>query len=225
MTINGLYEDQLTYLWNPATRHSKLLPSSIIQGVGNTLSRVWFHPIETDYKFVRVVEVRKISKGAEVYSANKNSWREIEGVPLNLPCYSIFDVGLKGVLYWATLSCLFTFDLNTEVFVVNHFPDNVYDSISFLSNICVTSFKDSTSMIIHSTGDDSNHIISLWTIGDVYLRSDGIEERSCTEKFSVEVPPTSYWVDGYMKTDEILVRADGEIWFLYNSKGVFLSDL
>lgn len=124
------------YLWNPATGQLKDIHNYKINikfdncdvslGFG-------FDHASSDYKVVRIVRDRR--KGApsdvirvEVYSLNKNAWKEID-VELKFTVREdSFCVCVKGVLYWLTgdnyAPGLVSFNVQSEKFSPVSLPDD-----------------------------------------------------------------------------------------------------
>ncbi|XP_074354822.1 putative F-box protein At1g47790 [Apium graveolens] len=97
------------YLWNPATRQSKAIPT--FRDVHHESLGFGYDPIDDDYKVVRIVMPPSFS---EVYSANTNVWRNVPD-PIDRPLAADFDVCVNGFLCGIGEYGMMAFDLNKEV--------------------------------------------------------------------------------------------------------------
>nr|XP_017255538.1 PREDICTED: putative F-box protein At1g32420 [Daucus carota subsp. sativus] len=97
------------YLWNPATRHSKVIPT--FRDVRNDALGFGYDPVDRDYKVVRVGAPPSF---AEVYSCNTNVWSKVSD-PVDVPRNADFDVCVNGFLCGVGEHGMMVFDLNKEV--------------------------------------------------------------------------------------------------------------
>ncbi|KAK1354097.1 hypothetical protein POM88_047353 [Heracleum sosnowskyi] len=158
---------EVVHIWNPSTRRFKILPapnkrSDYYQnGIG-----FGFDSVSDDYKVLRIVmwEVipgRCSKLGAELYSANDDSWKEIE-VPIItlervLTCPASKSVYSKtGVVYLETHHGLLSFDLHNEVLGFYPYPNSKIKSTIF-------DFEGSVAAIFGSQVHD-NVVPSLWIL-------------------------------------------------------------
>lgn len=219
--IDGFTNDQFTYLWNPATKHTMVLPPTIISsfmdrdGVDVSLG-FGFDPVGNDYKVVRVLKLRGGSVRSEVYSVNESAWREVK-VPESFPNFGDSDACVKGVLFWVSHPGLVTFDLNNEVFEVHHYPEYVRETMRLEYACCVREYKGSVVLMINTRREDSSGDATLWSIDDVCLRRNNrIELGPWSRKFTLEVGPKRGIVNGYLQIGYFFVKDDGADWVLYN---------
>ncbi|XP_074352524.1 F-box/kelch-repeat protein At2g43270-like [Apium graveolens] len=109
---NIFVEHANLYLWNPATKRSKLIPPHPLYG--DDITRVslgfGFDHIDHDLKVVRFLSS---SVAPEVYSATRNSWRSIKHIPTDIPIY-LFHACLHGFLFTFKINGMMAFDLNKE---------------------------------------------------------------------------------------------------------------
>ncbi|XP_074334002.1 F-box/kelch-repeat protein At3g23880-like [Apium graveolens] len=113
-----------TYLWNPAIRQFKLVPSytielDCVELQARSYDGFGYDPIDHDYKVVRVVSWLSWSSmqrflSTEVYSANNNVWRKVPD-PIDIPLTGEFDVCVNGYLCGIGGYGVMSFDLNKEV--------------------------------------------------------------------------------------------------------------
>lgn len=114
----------------------------------------------------------------ELYSANADSWREIQVQKLSLVQRKSCEAIVNEVLYWLSMDGLglVSFDLHDEVFGLIPLPSCVQQARSFVE---VVDFKDSVAMILYSDDEGSMHRgISLWTM------DYGCGKVSWTKKFT-----------------------------------------
>ncbi|XP_074347616.1 putative F-box protein At1g50870 [Apium graveolens] len=197
------------YLWNPATRHSKLLPSYTIPDKYWTAGNLGFgfDHIDLDFKLVRVVST---STYAEVYSSNMNGWRKIDK-PIAYP-YSNFHA-FHGFLFSIehTFNSMMAFNLNKETFICGiKLPDGHFDDDNSL--IDITDFKDNVAVINSIVNQGKIH---LWTLDDEACVCSGVE-ASWTKVISVNVGVVSeHFSFLYSNSHFLLFDKDGER-FLFN---------
>ncbi|KAK1371042.1 hypothetical protein POM88_037134 [Heracleum sosnowskyi] len=175
--------DKSIFLWNPATLKSKKLPPPIIDLSNCLLSLGFGFDSEDDYKVVRLVMYKKFAfVKAEVYSANKNCWKEINvGVNFfvkNLKC----DICLDGMLYWSSSENMVTYNLDTEEF--NNQIELPKVEVIGRTVRKIVEFMDSFALSVHRHGDsECNQEISFWVLDDASGKG------SWSKKFSFEMHP------------------------------------
>ncbi|XP_074346171.1 F-box/kelch-repeat protein At3g23880-like [Apium graveolens] len=220
------------YIWNPATKQSKLIPSPPQyanpprdrHGYGTEIKYALgfgFDSIDFDFKIVRVVSPRrKVSPSifSEVYSAKRDAWRNIETEVTDFPDHNKFHICLHGFLFATGDNGVMAFNLNKEVFVCDvKLPISCYcGSICYVAQIA--EFKDSVSVII-SKCEKLGKTISLWTLDDEACLHGGGVKALWTFKLSIDVESEIChleWVQGlYNSVEFLLLDVDG--WFSYNS--------
>ncbi|KAK1398267.1 F-box domain-containing protein [Heracleum sosnowskyi] len=196
------------YLWNPATKHSKLIPPHTIhKSLPETPSiGLGFDHIDLDFK---VLKVLKRPSSAEVYFSNRNAWRKIEPKPIDVPFNVGFHVCLHGFLLTVGHKGMMAFDLNKEVFICN------IENPAGPTDGRITEFNDSISVSAYAKFDDK---VNLWTLDSEACLQGGGVKVSWTKILSVHVGLPLDWVAGLLNSvDFILVDRDGE-WFFYNFK-------
>ncbi|KAK1394382.1 hypothetical protein POM88_013439 [Heracleum sosnowskyi] len=197
------------YICNPATKRFKLLPTPnkdfskrcffledgtrvgefVYLGLG-------FDPISNDYKLLRIVfnYISESADGelpeAEMYSANTDSWKEIQISEKSLKDYwtkSKFHA-IAGVLYMEGRSEILAFDLHSEVFRVYPFP-------SLFPKSNVLDYDGYATMVFEST-DGS---VSLYKLDDVCAKV------SWTKMFNLEADFEIIWVSNYLGNGQFVV--------------------
>ncbi|KAK1380028.1 F-box domain-containing protein [Heracleum sosnowskyi] len=135
------------YLWNPTTKHSKLIPPFTIEPNNDwTTLGFGFDHIDLDFKVVRVVFVRVVSTSAEVYSSNRNGWLKIESELIDTPASSSFLVFHGFLFAIGDTNSMMAFNLNKEVFIYGiKLPISNFDNDT--SFIDITYFKDNIGVI------------------------------------------------------------------------------
>lgn len=206
------------YLWNPATKQSKLLPPPKIRGnVKSAEMGFGFDPIGNDFKVVRFVMFnhKLISDepcyAAEIYSANSNDWREVNPSPTDHCKYDKLNVCLNGFLCCpgSRPMSMIAFDLDKEVFT---FGINL-PAIS--SNYCITDFNDSIAFVTIME-DKSNRAIQLWTLDNEACLRGGVE-ASWTVILTVDVDFPNPRVIVCFNSGDFLLYSVRDGYLLWNS--------
>ncbi|KAK1392879.1 hypothetical protein POM88_011935 [Heracleum sosnowskyi] len=203
-----------TYIWNPATKQSKLVPPHNIRENVKSLSFGFGFDVKgNDFKVLRVISSFDEPFCAEVYSANANVWRKIDPRPTDYPEYDEFDVCVNGFLCCEGLYGMMAFDLHKEVFTCGIHP---LPARSF--NSTFIDFKGSIG-IITSKGYESN-AYNLWTLDDEACLHGGGVNASWTPRLSIDVDyPSPYppHVYGCFDSGEFLLCAGSGTYLLQNS--------
>ncbi|XP_074334000.1 F-box/kelch-repeat protein At3g23880-like [Apium graveolens] len=218
------------YLWNPAIRRSKLIPS-----YSNELRR-WlgydgfgYDPIDDDYKVVRVLSRPSSSSkhrlfSAEVYSTNNNVWRKVLD-PIDIPSMGNFDVCVNGYLCSIGKYGMMSFDLNKEVFnfatklpvICDHDEARI---IEFNKSIAIA-------ILINASNDDEtdwkldrmlDKKINMWSLDDDTCLSGGGVEASWTMMFSIDLAMPVELCLGYFCNRDLLllIRGNDYTWKSWN---------
>ncbi|KAK1386365.1 F-box domain-containing protein [Heracleum sosnowskyi] len=194
------------YIWNPATKQSKLIPAHTLHDDEGKVSLGFgFDPIDFDFKVVKVLSNDVFP---EVYSLNRNVWRKIEVKLSDRPNRNIFEICIHGFLFTVGCNGMMAFDLNREVFICDiKLPVASCDA-------CIADFKDSIAVIIFNFKEERDRI-KLWTLDDeACLRGAGVE-ASWTMMLSIDVGMHLDWVYGIFNSVEFLLESDD--WFSYNT--------
>ncbi|KAK1362862.1 hypothetical protein POM88_038423 [Heracleum sosnowskyi] len=197
------------YLWNPATRRSKLIPPHSLRGDDSTKVAFGFgfDHIDNDFKVVRVVSC---SAPAEVYSATRNCWGIIEHKMTDVPLIYEFHVCIHGFFFTTGQNGVMAFDLNKELFICNiNLPVSSNDAR-------IIDFKDSVA-VYNCQGLDK---LNLWMLDDeACLRRSGGIKASWTKMFCIELGVPLYSVEGFFNNVEFLIlsKRNGE-WFSCDSE-------
>lgn len=218
------------YLWNPATKQSKIIPSpKLDSGVFRDSLGFGFDQIGDDFKIVRVVLPYLY---AEVYSANMNVWRLVEVEPIDMPgLNNDFEVCLNGFLCSVgSRHGMMTFDLNKEVFTcgiklpATTFGTSFEDIKGFGANARITDFNDCISVIIYKNYGNGCKI-NLWMLDDEACFRRGGFEASWTLMLNIDVSLPVLFVHGYFNSGDILLLLDDDDdWCLYDPYTKELSD-
>ncbi|KAK1354513.1 hypothetical protein POM88_047769 [Heracleum sosnowskyi] len=193
------------FLWNPSTKQYKILPKKpkretlipMCLGFG-------FDSISNDYKVLSFSLLPVSQDGldryvpkAEMYSANADSWVEIEVPPTFKTSYIFysesFHIKIGGVIYLELdgLDDILWFDLHNEASGVHMFPNS--QTTHRKSNIF--DFRGSVAAIFTSTGNGGESVYSIWALLD-----DGCGKVSWTKKFNLapDLDFNKTWVDCFL---------------------------
>ncbi|XP_074379553.1 putative F-box protein At3g23960 [Apium graveolens] len=229
--------DPNIYLWNPATKRSKLIPQTNLRPQKKSLMAIGFgfDPLCDDFKIVWVFNSYNEQSCpayqlyssdtkhfyAEVYSSNTNSWRKVESKltdSFQYAYFDVFDVCVNGLLCCIGGSGMLTaFDLNKEVFTCGVWlPDKSSDS--FYNRI--TEFNDSIAVITRNCKKNERkrkYAFNLWMLDDeACLRGAG-PEASWTLGLTIDVDDSFPCVFGRFNCGDILLETDDKGWILCNS--------
>ncbi|KAK1380042.1 F-box domain-containing protein [Heracleum sosnowskyi] len=198
------------YLWNPATRHSKLIPPYTKPDDGSTSGAFGFgfDHIDLDFKLVKVLS-RSLS--AQVYSSNRNVWRNIQPKPIDFPQGNIFDVCFHGFLFAiGKNSGMMAFDLNKELFICDiNLPGDAQSSLK--TRVC--DFKDTVAVMFSNM---VNGKIQLWTLDDEACLCGGGVKALWTNVLSIDLGVPLNFVEGLFNNFQLLlVNRDGDR-FMYD---------
>nr|XP_017251750.1 PREDICTED: uncharacterized protein LOC108222342 [Daucus carota subsp. sativus] len=195
------------YLWNPATKLSKLVPSQI---EGRLLEGqiIGFGFDQKDFD-CKVVEIE--SSSTSVYSSNRNAWRKMFPIKQNLPIdvpFVALEVCLHGFLLTTGHKGMMAFDLNKEVFIYNiKLPVDPEDT-------CIAEYYDSIAVMMC---EKSENKVKLWTLDDEACLSGGGVEASWTMKLSFDVGDQNFYRPrGLFNSVEFLLVDYNLNRFLYN---------
>ncbi|KAK1352854.1 hypothetical protein POM88_052692 [Heracleum sosnowskyi] len=194
------------YLWNPATRRSKLIPRCAIE---HDVLGFGYDPIDHEYKIV--------SSGPpgcgyiEVYLANRDEWRELPDPPY-LPLNGFFDVCVNGFLCGKGEGGMMVFDLHKEMlnYAVKR-PIIIRDVDGDDDETRVIEFNKSIAVIIlWDSGLNDNKKINMWSLDDDECLRGGGVEASWTPMFSIDLASIGLAVPaklilGYFNNGDLLV--------------------
>ncbi|KAK1380043.1 F-box domain-containing protein [Heracleum sosnowskyi] len=213
------------YLWNPATKHSKLLPPCTITPTNDSGTLGFgFDHVDMDFKVVRVVLPTDCALvcsnlSAEVYSSNTNNWRNIQSESIDSPCEGKYHV-LHGFLFAIGLNnTMMAFNLNKEVFICDiNLPVNSLDDLNIQTS--VTDFKDTVAVMFSILNQGK---INLWTLDNETCVCSGGVKASWTKVLSVDLGVPLDSVEGLFNNVHFLQsKSDGHEFnsdsdrFLYN---------
>ncbi|XP_017220909.1 F-box/kelch-repeat protein At3g06240 isoform X1 [Daucus carota subsp. sativus] len=179
------------YLWNPATKQSKLIPLYTIPDdtIYGVASGFGFDNIDLDFKVVKV-----ISGCAEVYSSNRNDWRKIKHELINISGHVEFHVCFHGFLL-ATgyyIKGMIAFDLNKEVFICDIKLPVGSDDVKSCRGTHIAQYKDTIAFISYDNIRGSEKI-NLWTLDNEACLSGGGLEASWTKVLGLDVGIRKAW--------------------------------
>ncbi|KAK1362860.1 F-box domain-containing protein [Heracleum sosnowskyi] len=212
-TRDSSNEPHNIYLWNPATKRSKLIPPHSLHGDGSKLLTLGFGFDHRDYD-LKVVRVVSGSVPPEVYSATRNSWRSIKHSLTDIPI-NHFHVCLHGFLFTIGNNGMMAFDLNKEVFICNIKLPVISSSDAHLKEDHIIDFKDSVAICIGFIKK-----VDLWTLDDeACFRGGGEINASWTMMFSIGLSEPLDYVEGFFNRVVFLIAVvGGDELFLYNSE-------
>ncbi|KAL1832730.1 hypothetical protein ACET3Z_002381 [Daucus carota] len=205
------------YIWNPATRQSKLIPSHALYDCDDTdkvALGFGFDLVDFDFKVVRVVS-RAIFP--QVYSANRDAWQNIETNLTDFPQEDVFHICLHGFLFTTGDNGMIAFDLNKEVFICDiKLPGCSNEPREECYDARIVDFKDSIAVI---TSDDKelSGKLNLWTLDDEACLRGGRVKALWTFMLSIDVGVHLMYVKGLFSSVEfLLVLVPDSEWFSYN---------
>lgn len=167
-------------LWNPAMNCCKTikLPAK------KTILDMWelvsvgfgFDADGNDYKIIRIVPVsyppssnENIMSRVEIYSAKKDSWKDINGGALIPFCPGLPNCNfvIKGVPYWHVWGRenygLGVIDPRTGMHREIPYPDYVKNQRTDAHPV---NLLDSISLLIYSPGQDPNHLVDVYVLDE-----------------------------------------------------------
>ncbi|XP_017251131.1 uncharacterized protein LOC108221785 [Daucus carota subsp. sativus] len=215
------------YLWNPATKQSKLIPLHEHDGFRRCVFGFGVDTMDLDCKIVSVAShctPFSTIVNSSVYSANSNSWRKIEVEPTDVPKKEKFDLCLHGFILCIGYKGLMAFNLEAEAFVCGvELPvhgdgkSTITDDLNNIQGVIIE-FHDSIAVMTISNYDQpSNRYFNLWTLDDeACLRGDEIE-ASWTKMLSIDVGLPIRSVLGYYNRRDFMLEDESGEWFLYKS--------
>ncbi|XP_074364465.1 F-box/kelch-repeat protein At3g23880-like [Apium graveolens] len=202
------------YLWNPATKHSKLIPrynKSDNAYTSGSLGFAFDH-IDSDFKLVKV---QSRDFFAKVYSSNRNEWRCIEPRPIDVPQRNVFDICFHGFLFAiGNNSGMMAFNLNKELFICDiNLPVTSFDDAQSSTKTRVSNFND-TIAVIFCTMDNGK--IQLWTLDNEACLCGGGVQALWTKVLSIDVGLPLYLVEGLYNNSQFLVVGRDGNRFMYD---------
>ncbi|XP_031391520.1 F-box/kelch-repeat protein At3g23880-like isoform X3 [Punica granatum] len=180
------------FLWNPATRESRVLPKCInshedlwISDVPSAVTHGFgYHRAVDDYKVVRIAF--QYSRGrpcfrAKVFALSEGSWREVPALPCKV--YSLDCVALNGIVYWVAYNCgsddmelILSFDMREEVFRRVYLPDLGFKPDGSCMKLAVC--EQSLCLMTYNFRGRAK-CLDLWVI------DGGVGEESWTKRLSI----------------------------------------
>ncbi|XP_074337935.1 F-box protein CPR1-like [Apium graveolens] len=206
------------YLWNPAIRQSKLIPSYSDERLMGTWG-FGYDPIDHDFKVVSIISPPFMS--AHVYSANKNVWQKLSD-PVDVRWNRDFDVCVKGFMCGFGTYGMMTFDLNKETLNSGIKLPAIFDD----DEARITEFNNSVAVIIsrneldvYKTDWRLDQKIYVWMLDDDTCLSGGGVEASWTPMFSIDLVTPSVVILGYFNKRDLLllISSDDYVWISCNS--------
>lgn len=215
------------YLWNPATRQSKLIPSQEYWD-GDTIG-FGFDDIGNDFKVVRVVASYRLrGYGYYVYSANTNMWRTFENHTVPDVSSFAFELHLRGVLYYRNHIFMVAFNLNREQFGCCVKIPCVPSVEIFSSDSRIIEFKGSVAVITPAHGGKLlSDKFDLWTLNDDACLYDGEVEAAWNILFRIDIGVPVSFIVGYLNLGDFLCYFEEEEdgWLVYNSEKKTVTDV
>ncbi|XP_074347493.1 putative F-box protein At2g02030 [Apium graveolens] len=211
--LSSMYRTYI-YLWNPATKRVNLISAD--NDHNETCREVigfGFDCMNLDFKVIRAVcdQYGDVDYFG-VYSANRNSWKQIEVDPIddfyyNTDVYSngcLFDVCLHGFLLCTGYRGMIAFDLHKELLYCRlELPDIDCETVE----ATITDFNDSIAVF---TSNDEK--FKLWTLDDEECLRGGEVKTSWTMMLRIDLGQPIQFVVGYFNHgDLLLVSKDGSL--------------
>ncbi|WOH12842.1 hypothetical protein DCAR_0832351 [Daucus carota subsp. sativus] len=216
-------QDVDIYLWNPATKHSKILPphTTVLDHRSNMALGFGFDHVDLDFKLVRVVPcdlsapVHSTEANlAEIYSSNRNAWRKIEPKPSDVPNESRFRLCLPGFLFAIGYNGLIVFDINKEVLICDiKLPFSSSEKNYYPQETHVRDFKDTIAVILSIM---YKRKISLWTLDDKACLAGVGVEASWTKLHVIDVGVRVVLFEGLFNGVQLLLSDEDDNRLLYD---------
>lgn len=223
VAVDPINDNPYIYLWNPATKQSKLIPPHNLLGeIMSVALGFGFDPVADDYKVVRIVSFLSADpRAAEVYSANTNVWQKVKpdlseggkhyyNVPGDFPEEDEFDVSVNGFLCCLGYYGMMAFNLNTEVFTIG-----LKLPLTKCLDACFGDFNG-TIAVITSQKSELNYTFSLWTLDDEACLHGGKVEASWTLMLSIDVDYPYPRVYGCFNSGDFVLYTQDDNCLLYN---------
>ncbi|KAK1398638.1 F-box domain-containing protein [Heracleum sosnowskyi] len=203
------------YLWNPATKHSKLIPSYTKPDDDRTSGALGFGFDHIDFDF-KLVKVLSHNLSAKVYSSIRNDWQNIQPKPSDVPQGNSFDVCFHGFLFaiGRNSGMMMAFNLNKELFICDiNLPGCSFDDAPGSIETRVSDFKDTITVIFFVVDDGE---IQLWTLDDEACLHGGGVEALWTNVLSIDVGVPLLFVEGLFNNFQIFVVNRDKDRFMYD---------
>ncbi|PON34380.1 F-box domain containing protein [Trema orientale] len=226
-------------LCNPATKEVRVLPRPCLSFDDLWVQQVVFgyDSRANDYKIVRLVRKRFIrdqmeyylKSRAEMYSMGIDSWREINGIPVEIDSFA--DIGKEvfcnGVFYWpvrARNEFIFSFDLFDEEFNIISLPNNpLVSQRDHVTKLAV--WNESLALFLYPAESEVPKSIEVWVMDDC---SDHDSKGSCSwiNKFVIEPLVGGFATPlTFLKNYKLLMQATDGGLILYDLRSQMLHKL
>ncbi|KAL8105119.1 hypothetical protein AgCh_029058 [Apium graveolens] len=186
------------YLWNPVTKHSKLIPHD---GSPTGVLGFGFDHIDLDFKLVEVISD---DLSANVYSSNKNDWLSIQPKPIDVPQNDVFDICFHGFLFAiGNNTGMMAFNLNKDLFICDiNLPVTSFNDAQISINTRVSDINETIAVIFYNT---DNGKIQLWTLNNEACLYGGGLKALWSKVLNIDVGLPLYSVEGLFNNFLVLL--------------------
>ncbi|XP_022848599.1 putative F-box protein At1g32420 [Olea europaea var. sylvestris] len=221
-SINGLLcligsTPDIISIWNPSTRLFKTIPPGKYRGPSSVSCGFGWDPVANDYKVVRIGSKCEDGKSwAEVWSANLESWREINVDGNFIPLRRVSDVTLKGFAHWIVRDgnnmkpLVASFDMSTEILQLVPLPELLLQMVPITAILvgergafCMN-WKE-TFALAGLVMPEPKKIYQVWT-----MENDSVRKELWSKKFTFELDVEFYRLLCSVNGKFVLVRR-GEV--------------
>lgn len=220
------------FLWNPATRESRVLPKCIFSRKNVELPETLcfvahgfgYDCAADDYKLVRIAFVYLLNEPcfrAEVFALSEGTWREVPALACRV--YSSGCTAVNGILYWVAYNCgsddlelILSFNLQDEVFCPVYLPH--LGSIGGGNCTKLSVYEQSLCLTVYNFRGRSKCL-------DLWMMRGGAGKESWTKQLSIGPIVGVHKPLGYGLNGEIFMEKNNGTLVIYDALNDTIRDL